>query len=495
MKWKINLFVACLSIFCLFLTVMPPISHGAENRDELLKKILEKLENIDKRVNDLESRIEAVPQKEAARKDLEIIESDIEDLTERLDETETRTLVDKISLGAELRTRSDWYDYKDQKIQENDHVDGLVSNRFRLNLRSNVNDRFRFHARLALTKNWLDVDIPTQLTLREDNYSRVSTDTTLKVERAYADYFLESLPLAISFGRLPGTDSLPTEFRDNSPRKSTYPGLAYDMEADGIALTFFLDDLIPLPDPSLRIIYSRWYEDNSTAAYRDNEMQLDDTDITIVQLESGLPDSIGDSIILANFVYADDYSAPDLRFMGYTPVSMPESLGSSWKFTLFGETQQIGGSFLDIFASYSFMKTSTHGTPALYDVGGGYIIPMGLLSEANSEDHKGWAFHLGLRASLDALRLKDGKLGIEYNQGSRYWCGFGGGSEDPMHKLNTRGSAWDFYYYQPFNRYFSLRIGHTRINYDYSGSQSLYQTPQPIDTRVYNTHVLMDAKF
>ena len=178
--------------------------------------------------------------REELMEQINTLEEDIEELNQRLDEVETKTLVDRISFGAELRTRFDWFHFEDKDIDDKDSVNMLPSNRFRLNMKADVSDNIKFTGRLVVYKNWLDDSITTT---RDMNRSRVPTDTTVKLERATMDYFFDSIPAALTFGRLPITDGLPTDLRENTPRKSTYPSLAYDVEGEGIALSYGLEDL------------------------------------------------------------------------------------------------------------------------------------------------------------------------------------------------------------------------------------------------------------
>ena len=119
-----------------------------------------------------------------------------------------------------------------------------------------------------MLKNWQDNDFGK---ISGNSEGRVPSDSTLKVERAYVDYFFklhEKLPMALTFGRLPMADGLPTDLRENTPRKATFPSLAYDLIADGVGLSFMLDKLTGLKNSALRMIYIRYVKDNNDALYR-----------------------------------------------------------------------------------------------------------------------------------------------------------------------------------------------------------------------------------
>ena len=86
----------------------------------------------------------------------------------------------------------------------------------------------------------------------------------------------------------------------------------------------------------------------------------------------------------------------------------------------------------------------------------------------NLESHTGYAFWAG---ALFPMPL-DGRLGLEYNWGSKYWFPFTG-AEDTLiaSKAAARGSVIEAYYIQPiYDDNFFLQLGGQYYNYRYTGS-------------------------
>ncbi len=475
------------------------LAEKADISKEELDTILRRLEQLTDRVEQLENQLKekaapetARPPAEGLESEVELLREDVEEMSGYLEETETRTLMDKLDLGAELRTRANWFRFEDEITGEKDNLNGLVSNRFRLNMRTEMYDNLSFHGRMTVFKNWLIKDEAPPRDDSDLNESRIPTDATVRLERAYVDYFFDNLPLAVTFGRLPVTDGMPTELREDSPRKSTYPSLAYDVTGDGAALTFYLDDWIPLPNPNLRVIYSRVNINDPENIYRDDPAGIDDMDILVTQLETDLPGRwLRDTLLIFNFLYLGDYPAPDLSDAGIHDVDIPESLGSFFKYTFFVESKRFLGLPIDWFAGYSLLETKVDGEPAVYD----FLPQLGLLSWENTEDQSGDAFYAGVRFQLPFEDLNEPYIGVEYNHGSKYWFGLTSGSEDPLNKLDTRGDVWDLYYLQPINRHLYFRAGYTLIDYDYSGSGVPVGPPEEIDQKMTNTYILLDAGF
>ena len=88
----------------------------------------------------------------------EFLKEDVEELTELMSVVEKKTMLDRIQIGADLRTRIDWFDYKNDVTNHEEEVHALGSTRFRLILKSDITKNLKFSGRLAMYKNWNDSD-------------------------------------------------------------------------------------------------------------------------------------------------------------------------------------------------------------------------------------------------------------------------------------------------------------------------------------------------
>ncbi|MEA2049392.1 MAG: DUF3373 family protein [Campylobacterota bacterium] len=95
----------------------------------------------------------------------------------------------------------------------------------------------------------------------------------------------------------------------------------------------------------------------------------------------------------------------------------------------------------------------------------------GMLGSTKSET--GTSIYMGVQ--MPCLLTEDGRIGVEYNKGSKYWRSFTY-AEDTMagSKLATRGSAWEVYYIKPLNEALRFEVRYTSISYDYTGSQAFF---------------------
>jgi hypothetical protein len=117
--------------------------------------------------------------------------------------------------------------------------------------------------------------------------------------------------------------------------------------------------------------------------------------------------------------------------------------------------------FLDsttFFASYSKSKTNPKE---------GHIM---LGSADKQSGHSIW-----IGAQMPCLLTEDGRFGVEWNKGSKYWRSMTYG-EDTMigSKIAVRGTATEFYWLKPLTKALSLNIRHTKLKYDYTGSNAFF---------------------
>ena len=154
----------------------------------------------------------------------------------------------------------------------------------------------------------------------------------------------------------------------------------------------------------------------------------------------------------------------------FTPAGMPDvasgfkDAGDITLSTLMFKAEGVGeeiNDFLDattLFASYSTSKTTPKSG-------------MNMLGETTSKS--GNSIWIG--AQMPCLLTEDGRFGVEYNKGSKYWRSMTY-AEDTMigSKIAARGTALEVYWLKPLTPSLSLNIRYTKIDYDYTGSNGFF---------------------
>jgi len=451
----------------------------------------------------------------------EVLADDIDEINERLDVVERKTLMDKISIGADVRMRFDYFTFKDYDANTVEKVNNFPSTRFRLNLKADVTKNLKFHSRLSMQTNWNDWDTAPYWANPPMLGSRGRGDTSLKVERAYVDYFFDLIPrvpMALTFGRLPTTDGLPTNLREDTPRKSVYPALVFDMESDGAALSFDLSDLTKLPGSAFRFVYWRFSKDSDFSLLSSDSSGLPDDNVFIFQLETELSGDLRDTLVILNYVYVPTMTPRTPAYMEDVwtdtnafgqPVTvtggsglfgpLTDNLGSFSILTGYIQAERFLDQPVDWFLGGKFTYVDVTGPPASYTLAPSPpappMIPIGFASDNNADNKSGYAIQAGLRVTFPCSFLKDPKLGLEYNYGSRYMMPGSWGSEDPLNSLDVRGHAISIYYIQPITRHVMIRAGHTSMNIDYTSNDPWFGERNAADQYASNTYFLFDVRF
>ncbi|MCP4713809.1 MAG: DUF3373 family protein [Deltaproteobacteria bacterium] len=450
------------------------------------------------RIKDLESRLQERAAGALPAKDMEFIQEDVAQLTKLMDVVERKTLLDRLEIGAELRVRADWFDYKNNDTNHEEQVSGLFSNRLRLNLFSQITDRLRFNGRLVSYFNWNDNSQPSFPLHNSNNRARIPDDTDVKVERAYLDYFFnfgELFPMALTVGRLPNTDGMPTDLRNDTERKSTFPSFMWDLETDGAVLSLELNKLTGLKKSALRFLCGRIVLDSDQSLYRPGVYAPDNMDLFALQFETGFH-RMRNTMLMLSAVYAPEWISPSLYSLGFRLKEDPGELGSVVKLGAYIQSKRFLQSNFDIFAGMGYARVDGNGKAAVWSTLGGLArMPLALNSSDGNRDTSSWGLHVGFRYNIPWQLLNGAKLGVEYNHGTKYWLGVNRGSDDPFGKLGTRGDAWEFYYIQPIDRHFKLRAGCILVDSRYSGANNVTYDPERIDEKLQDVYFLLDATF
>ena len=398
----------------------------------------------------------------------------VNEMDERLETVETRTIVDRISLGLGMRVEMNNMSTTYANGTSPANEDPIFRTKLNLNMKSDIADNLKFTGRLSSYKNWGDSN-PDEMAMASMDAKQGRTpdnSSELYVERAYLDWALNNgsdYPMFLTIGRQPSSDGPSYQIKEGTTRKGTYDALAFDGAADGIVFTSNLDKLLP-GTTSLRFAYGT---PNNGSTY--NSANMTDTKVSGIFLDKTCSLISTDHLIQIYAVNAKDLMGNPA--LGTTDANIGDLSIAGGMF----EIQNLAG--FDFFAHYASSTAKPNGKTVDADgatVGMG-MDTLGLLSSSSTTtEASGNAIWLGTQYSMG-----DWSLGAEYNKGSENWFSFTFSPNDPINKLATRGTATEFYVSKKINKYANVRIGHVAIDYDYTGSGSWLGTPTATnDSRV-----------
>lgn len=474
-------------------------------RQMILEKKLEKLENAD-------------PGKKTST---DLTQEEFDEIADRLDMVETKSILDKVRVSGSLRTRYDNFNF--EKIARldafgvpnlKDQYDGesteTWSNRLRLDLRSDVTTNIIFHGRLSYFKLWGDHNYDTDAEFDGDVHSAsTSVSGDLHVERAYIDYFVPNTPISFTFGRLPGTGGPPTEYKDNTTRKSTWPMLMTSTEADGIIFNLDLDQLFHLKKGMFRITYNKNLQDY-LKTMSEKEDRSDDTRSVTAAFEMMVP-GVNNSLFWLSYVKVYDLRTVPEKLLpeNLKILDKPRNSGDFDVSTAHLQFDNIFNTGIDWFGAYvhNEIVPNKEGTLIGMDFTGDRqtftpVIELGLFSDSIKgnlgEFREGDAFYTGLRYTIPIQAINYPKIGVEFNRGSKYFMGgilISEGGEI-TNKLGIYGDAYEAYYIQPINqKHMYLRLGAIYIEHNYYNPNLFFGTQPKSDMTELNIYTLVDVRF
>ncbi|MBD3794644.1 MAG: DUF3373 domain-containing protein [Epsilonproteobacteria bacterium] len=427
--------------------------------------------------SDLQAQIDALKAEVAALKSAKTEtvaveqksgESDdkIAKLEEKISEIKKHDSGDNIKFDVDFRTAIDSIDYKMANGTSQGKND-LFSNRLWLNMAYAPTDNVIFKGQLAANKAF-GADFGNNRGADMDRLDWVTnetlTDNSIKLRQAYwlymsDDFMGTEIPWTMSVGRRPSTTGFLSNIREDDAAQSPL-GHIIDVEFDGASSKFSFGDKVGVPGMALKFCLGQ----GSTNA----SPRFTNTGTDYADSANSLKDITLGGIVFTPYddgqFKLETTAFRGANLPGYT-VTNPTTLST------LGDVDGAAASLLvdgldddneflfntKVFASYAMSKTRP-------DAG------QQMLGSTASET--GTSYWLGTQFPVEAF---GGKLGLEYNHGSKYWRSFTYG-EDTMagSKLATRGDAYEAHYTQPITEALSAQLRYTKMNYDYTGSNGFF---------------------
>jgi len=398
----------------------------------------------------------------------------------------------------------------------------IWTNKLRIRMNSKINNHVSFTGRLVTYKAWGDAgdvkffDGSFKSIYMDGNSGAVPGDDNLHMERAYFVYADHDVlvPWHFSFGRRPSTFGPGMELGENSHQGGSPLSHIIQWNFDGASLGFQLEDLTGIPGAMFKLCYGKGYEGgwssydslnaNNGLIAKPDTQDVDFWGVIIKFFDNdqykvwynyakgiGVTDGFVGKVAMPFTVSGNDtdldgqYEEYQINPNSSGFISRMDPMGALGDIELHSLLFQGENFGFEYFLSYS--RSIVHSkersmNPMFQFMDQDYML-------GSPGMHKGHSIWVGIRTPE---LYKGGKLGFEYNYGSKYWTNMTGADDDIItSKLATRGHVFDVYYHQPIttNRFF-LTVGYQRTNYQYTGSGNMMGTPQKIED-VDGLHAMM----
>ncbi len=474
----------------------------------------------------------------ASDAELANLKKEVDSLKQQLSEIKKNTSGNGLKFGVDYRVSVDSieYEHADGSKTEND---SLLTNRLWIDMKYAPRDDLSFIGQISYNKAFGDSANHSQAN-QNPGYADFdwvtnenANDNTLKVKQAYFIYsspsFLNSdVSWTASVGRRPSTEGMLANHRSDNDHGQSPLAHSIDVEFDGASFNFGFDKVTGIEGSSVKLCMGRGLTNAKPRFDMQGNDYSEDTNLNEnidmfgfiitpyddkqykakVQVfkawnligfdESQFMGAMQNNAQFAGMMgqmmqdpqmqamMADRRNLPMLMSQMFSnPQAVPvvqgamrdpnvgaamsnmnfQNVGDIYGATVSFEAVGIGefiNDFLDnttLFASYAYSQT---------DPQDGYA----MLGSVEKED--GYSYWLG--AKFPIMITEKGKIGLEYNHGSKYWRSFTYG-EDTMvgSKLAARGDAYEVYYNQPIlGDVLSMQLRYTYIEYDYTGSNSFF---------------------
>lgn len=423
----------------------------------------------------------------------------IDALRKQVSEIKAHDSGDNVKFNVDFRTAYDSINYK--RNGQGDVSNGIWSNKLILGMGAQPADNLVFKGALGAYKtfgyNGATGANPFQ---NMDWYaSQTPDDSTIRLREAYFLYLgdIGDVHYTASLGRRPSVDGFLTNLRADNADPASPVGHNINMEFDGASFKFDVEKLTGVSGMYFKIClgrgnsnadskYAAFDNFNGTVnltsfgnlAYAQNSNSAPNMDLAGLLMQ--IYDD-GQYKVMANYFKGWNMMGANMsNFVAGPPQTVNVNLVDVGDLTGGSLSLQVNGigdgisDFLDdtiFFLSYAFSETDPQGTHGVLVPGVGIVQRSEMIGSTAKE--MGHSYYAGLQ--VPGI-MKDQRLGLEYNHGSRYWRSFTYGEDSLIgSKLAARGDAYEVYYTLPIvGKHLTAQLSYVYIDYDYTGSDMFF---------------------
>ncbi len=399
--------------------------------------------------------------------------------------------------------------------------DVLYTTRLRLGMKAKVWDNVSFSGRLNMYKNWGDstgVKVMDSMAMTMDGTNSGNpTGDFVRVERAYFDWKnIGGSNFYLSIGRRPSTYGPPTHIRENELRGGTPSGHLVNFNFDGLTIGYKLGEITGVEGQVVRFCYGQGFESEFGHGSLFAETDLEDTHLGGFNIDAlndgnnflqftlfgakdvtdafkglavlpfadnngdGIPESMNRGAFISHLQGQENIGDMLLGGIGYIREEdngFKWFLSGAWTRTLANNNfnpMGMGGLLSDAvpIMEVTGIDISLAGEPVIDLEFTGDYATRGL-----GKDRDGYSVYVGVQVPVPL-----GKLGLEYNYGSKYWTPFTQAQDDVIgSKLATRGHVGEAYYIFDVNPNMFVKLGGLYYDYEYTGSGSPVGLPKKVE--------------
>ena len=418
------------------------------------------------------------------------LEKKIKSMNKKINKVRAHDAHDNIKFSLDFRNTYDNLEYTNNTTGVTAKNDSLLTSRLMLNMASAPTQNLSFKGQLAAYSTW-GAHLVEEGTGNNQDFkswagSSKASDTLLRVRQAYflyQDKLLDGkLPYAFSIGRRPSVDGFLANHRENMKKPNSPLAHITNMEVDAAMLMLKTEEYL-FPGSFIKFVYGRAHSGGIDKIYGTTPYAQTDGDVAenvdfFVTLGSlynnGQYNLMGQHAVILNTKGARTGTA----------VGAPLPSGSLNKSLDAGTAQlsalslQVDGvgdeisDFLDDTVLFASVAQS------LYQPNSGHQLL------GSTSDKRGKSIWVG--ATIPDMITDNGRFGVEYNKGSKYWTPMTWAEDSAMgSKIAVRGDAyeayWNFDLFGQKNLPSQIRYTHAQHDYTPNNKCAGWVTPTAVD--------------
>ena len=325
-----------------------------------------------------------------------------------------------------------------------------------------------FKGKLAIYSTWGAHIYDESMGLKDWSASSKASDTVMRVKEAYFVYSTDvgEQPVSLSIGRRPSTNGFLANYRENEDNPGSPLAHITNMEVNAAMVKFGWDRFVS--GAYTKFVYGRAHTGEQEGVYGgkagskpwDPPYAEIDSDDDNVDFFITLGDAYNDGTYQIMYQWAHIFNTKGQEYND--PSTKKAGAGTADLFSVGLKIDGIGDEISD------FLDDTTvfiSGAYANYNADDGYQ----LLGSENGGSQDGTSIWVG--ANFPDMITDSGRLGIEYNHGSKYWTPMTWAEDTAIgSKIAVRGDAYEAYWnFDLFGvKYLPSQIRYTYVQHDYT---------------------------
>lgn len=408
----------------------------------------------------------------------------------------SNTSGDNVKFGIEFRNTLETLKYSDYKNDMSAENSSLLTSRLFLNMAAAPAKNVMFKGKLAVYNTWgsgMVVDYAgNDKGIKDWSASSKATDTITRIKEAFFVYKFKSgdTPMAFSVGRRPATNGFLANMRENEANPGSPLAHITNMEVNGAMLKVGLNNLsegaytkFVLGRAHTGEMYGVYGKGGYPFASKDTVKEDENVDFFVVP---GVAYNDGQYQVMYQYAHIFNTKGKNVT-SGQTSVDA----GTAQLFSLGLKVDGVGeeiSDFLDettLFASFGMTK---------YNPKDGYA----LLSSKEGDSKQGTSIWLG--AVIPDMMTDSGKLGFEYNHGSRFWTPMVWAEDTSIgSKIAVRGDAYEMYWNTNFfgSKHITSQVRYTYVKHNFTPNRNCagWVASEEADMTARNLRLAITYKF